>query len=76
METAHRRRLESYSIKSEVGAQRRGQIFALVIALVVIGCGVVLTFAGRSTEGIVAMIAPVAGLAAVFSYTESRGRNP
>ena len=71
-ETAHRRRLEQFTLTSQVRAQRLGQIFGLGVALFVIGCGVALSFAGRGTAGLVAIIAPLATLAAVFVYAEIR----
>ena len=49
-------------------------MFGLVIALVVVACGVALTIAGRSTAGLVAIIAPLATLAGVFVYGEVKQR--
>lgn len=73
-ETAHRRRLEQFTLTAQVNAQRRGQIFGLLIALIVVGCGVGLTLAGRDTAGLVAIITPLATLAGVFVYSEFRQR--
>jgi uncharacterized membrane protein len=72
LETAHRRRLEQYTLNSHVRSLRRGQVFGLVISLFVVASGVGLTLAGRSTAGLVGIIAPLATLAGVFVYSEIR----
>jgi len=71
-EGSHRRRLEQTALRAQLRAQSRGQYFALVIALVVIFGGLALLFTDRKTAGLVAILAPLATLAAVFAYIERR----
>jgi len=73
-EGAHRRRLESTGLRGQLSAQRRGQIFALILALIIVGGGLALLFTDRSLEGLVAVLAPLATLAGVFIYNSSSGR--
>jgi uncharacterized membrane protein len=73
-ETAHRRRLEQFTLSSQVRAQGRGQIFGLAIALVIVFCGVGLTLAHDTTVGLAAIIGPLATLTGVFVYGEVRRR--
>ncbi len=61
-ETTHRRRLEQFTLTSQVRAQTRGQIFGLLIALVVIAIGAAAIFTGHSTAGLVALIGPLVAL--------------
>jgi uncharacterized membrane protein len=46
-QSVHRQSLESKVITGNVTAQHRGQIFALVIAVVALGCGTFLIYTGH-----------------------------
>lgn len=71
-EGSHRRNLERTVVKGQLLAQSRGQVFALVIALVVISGGLALLFTNRQTGGLVAILAPLATLAGVFIYNQRK----
>jgi uncharacterized membrane protein len=74
-ETQFRRRLELAGQTAAIRAHRRGQYIGLVIVLFVVGIGAWLTYEGKSTVGVVAMIAPLAGIAGVFVYNHTQGRS-
>lgn len=71
-EGAHRRRLESSALRGQLMAQTRGQVFAVVLALVIVLGGIGLLYTDRPIEGLVAVIAPLATLAGVFLYSSRR----
>lgn len=71
-EGSHRRIMERTALRGQLRAQSRGQVFALVIALAVIGGGLALLFTGRQAGGLVAILAPLATLAGVFIYNQRR----
>jgi uncharacterized membrane protein len=73
-ETAHRRRLEQHALSSRIGAQTRGQWFGLIVALVVIGAGVLLTLTGHSAAGLVGVISPLAGSLSTANTGSARSR--
>jgi uncharacterized membrane protein len=75
-QSTHRQELERLVVQSNCGAQKRGQWFAFILALVVISGGVFLLAQGRSIEGF-ATIALVVGslVGALFSTSPSNGKN-
>lgn len=50
--------------------QSRGQIFTFVLALVVLVGGIGLVALGNSIEGLVPLVAALAGLGGLFVYRE------
>ena len=73
-ETQHRRRMEQTGLTAAVRAHRRGQYIGLLLVLFVSALGAWLTYEGKSTVGVAAMIAPLAGIAGVFVYNQVRER--
>ena len=67
-QAAHRRTLETRVIAGNLAAERRGQIFAFVLALVVIALGGGLIQLGKDASGLTAIIGALATLVAVFVY--------
>ena len=73
-QSEHRQKLETIVIESNCKAQSRGQWFAFVLALMVIGGGVYLLAQGKSVQGFSAIIIALASLigALVYSHTEQK----
>lgn len=71
-EGSHRRSLEKNGLRGQLLAQSRGQVFALILSLIIIGGGLALLFTDRETVGLVAILAPMATLAGVFVYSQRR----
>ncbi|MFZ2490734.1 MAG: DUF2335 domain-containing protein [Thermoanaerobaculia bacterium] len=70
----HRQSLEAQVIPARVKNERLGQIFGLVIALVVIACAMYLIVNGFGTTGFVILIADLTALVAVFVYADQAKR--
>jgi hypothetical protein len=64
----HRLELESTALSAEIKRADRGQIFALVLSLVVIGVCFVLIMTGHPVLGLSGILLNLAGLAGVFVY--------
>jgi uncharacterized membrane protein len=62
-QSAHRRQIE-----------RRGQIFAFLLAFLAIAGGIGLIADGKSAEGLVPLVAALGGLLGVFIYGEIQSR--
>lgn len=62
----HRQELEKTVVHGNVAAQKLGQIFAFILALVVMGAGAWLVHEGKTTLGLWIMLGDVTALAAVF----------
>lgn len=62
----HRQKIETSAIKSNIENSKRGQLFAFVISLIVIGVGFVLILLDKSGWGLAMIIGDLAILAAVF----------
>ena len=71
-EGSHRRSLEKGAMRGQLRAQSRGQWLAALVSLVVIVGGLALLFDGKSIEGLVAILAPLALLAGAFIVVESQ----
>ena len=67
-QSAHRQKLEEIVIKSSSRNELIGQIFALIIALFVVGGGIYLLVQGKDAAGLAAIITPLAVLTGVFVY--------
>jgi uncharacterized membrane protein len=65
---AHRHELEGTVVRSNVTNERRGQLFAFIIAMTAILGGLGLILSGRDTEGLVAILGTLTALASVFVY--------
>jgi uncharacterized membrane protein len=64
----HRHELEATVVKGNSTNERRGQLFAFIIAMTVIVSGVGLILNGRDTQGLVAIVGTLTTLAGVFIY--------
>ena len=67
-QAAHRRTLESKVIEGKAVTERRGQVFAFMLALVAILGGVWLIDQGKDASGMTAIIGALASLAGAFVY--------
>ena len=65
---SHRHELESTVIKGNASNERRGQLFAFVLAMTAILSGVGLILGGRDTQGLTAILGTLGALAGVFIY--------
>ena len=63
---AHRQELESAVVHGNVRPQARGQVIAGVLALIAIGGGIGLIAYGKGVQGLIAIIATLTALSAVF----------
>ena len=63
-------RLAENQVKHRQTMQSRGQIFTFVLALVVVLGGIALVALGNSIEGLVPLVAALAGLGGLFVYRE------
>jgi hypothetical protein len=82
-QSAHRRFLEAKVISAGVISQHVGSVSGLIIGLLGVGGGIWLTHEGKSTEGLTALLATLAGLVGTFLYKRnqqdserSKKRNP
>ncbi|MGH3087204.1 MAG: DUF2335 domain-containing protein, partial [Rubrobacteraceae bacterium] len=73
-QSRHRREMEKIQVEAAISQGRLGQIFALVIALLVIGGGIYLVASGQSAEGLALLLPGLAGLLGLFIYSEARNR--
>lgn len=67
-QTSHRIKMESMVVTSGIQNMQRGQIFAFIIALVVIFGGFALVFVGKNIFGLAAILGALATLIGVFIY--------
>jgi hypothetical protein len=70
-QSAHRQALEKKIVDSNCANERRGQYFAFILALVIIGSGVYLLAQGKSIQGFAAIIIAIASLAGVLVYNRT-----
>ena len=82
-QSAHRRFLEAKVISAGVISQHVGSVSGLIIGLLGVGGGIWLTHEGKSSEGLTALLATLAGLVGTFLYKRnqqdserSKKRNP
>lgn len=73
-QSSHRESLEARVVKSNTLNQTLGTIFAAVIVLASIGCGTFLVSAGKSAEGLTAIIAALGGVVGVFFRSRAEQR--
>jgi uncharacterized membrane protein len=67
-QSRHRQELERLVVEANCQAQRRGQYFAFILALIVITGGVYLLASGKSIEGFSAIILALASLVTTLIY--------
>ena len=70
-QSAHRESLESSVIIGNLESQKRGSIFAFMLALIVILAGVYLMATGKNAWGFAAILTSLSSLAAVFAFSKS-----
>lgn len=68
----HRHNLEKQVIEGNLAAQKRGQVCAFILALIVILGGIYLIATGLAVLGFVALVTAVGGLAATFIIGKKR----
>ena len=68
----HRRALEKKVINSNIKNERIGQIFAFILAILVIWIGGFLIYLGKNIAGLVALLTPLATLSGVFFIARKR----
>ncbi|MGH9422273.1 MAG: DUF2335 domain-containing protein [Thermoanaerobaculia bacterium] len=74
-QSAHRRSLESARVHADIDNEKRGQVLAFIIALVVFLGSLAIVWQGKSVAGITVMLAELATLAGLFIYgKESKTR--
>ena len=71
----HRRAIEKAVIASKISDSKRGQYFALIIALVAIGGGVLLLVLGITIAGYVTLFVPLSGLIGTFLYGRKKAQD-
>lgn len=74
-QSRHRREMEKIQVEAAISQGRLGQIFAFVIALLVIGGGIYLVATGQSAAGLAVLLPGLVGLLGLFVYSEVRGRD-
>jgi uncharacterized membrane protein len=67
-QSSHRHDIEKAVIASNCRVQERGPIFGFTLALIVVAIGTVLTFMGKQTAGLTALIAALASIVIPFVY--------
>lgn len=65
-------RLAEGQVRHRQSMERRGQIFAFVLAVIALLGGMALVALGKDAQGLVSLIAAVAGLGSLFAYREMR----
>ena len=74
----HRQELENKVITSDVRQSYIGSVLGFIIAISAIGAGTVLAYIGQPTEGLAALLTPLAGLIGVYvwgSYQRRKERD-
>jgi len=71
-QSAHREFLEAQVVAGNVASQARGSIFAFIICMVVLIGGFALIFAGKSVDGLVAILSGLTALSGVFIYSKQQ----
>lgn len=74
----HRRAQEDRLLDANIASEKRGQLLAFLLATLVCGGGIYLLAIGKGISGLVALLAPLAGLIGIFIYTarEQRKQEP
>lgn len=73
-QSAHRQKMESQVIGSNVSSQRLGLILGALLCLVSIAGGIYLISNDKDISGLAAIITPLATLAGVFVYAKREQR--
>ena len=62
----HRQGMEKAVVVGNIAAQKRGQVFAFILALIVVIVGTVLVYQGKTNAGLWLILGDIVALAAVF----------
>lgn len=73
-QSAHRQKMESKVIDSNVSSQRLGLFLGALLCLVSIAGGIYLISTDKDVYGLAAIIAPLVSLAGVFVYAKREQR--
>jgi len=71
-QSAHRESLESKVVDGNLAIQKRGNVFAFILSLVVILGGIYIMVLGRNAWGFAAIIGSLTSLVAVFGISKSQ----
>jgi len=71
-QSAHREKLEAQVVAGNLESQRRGSLYAFLLALVAIVGGIFLIHEGKSASGLATVISALAGLVSIFFYSQHR----
>ncbi len=71
-QSKHRELLEAQVVAGNVESQRRGSLYAFIIALAAILGGIFLIYAGKSASGLATVITSLVGLVSIFAYSQHR----
>lgn len=69
-QSKHRELLESQVVTGNLESQRRGSLYAFVLALVTILGGIFLIYRGMNTSGLATVISALVGLVSIFFYSQ------
>ena len=75
-EQAHRHGIEHQALSSEITIQKRGQFFALIVSLVILGGSMFLIYSGREISGSLLAGASLTGLAYIFITGRKSDESP
>ncbi|MFI3197143.1 MAG: DUF2335 domain-containing protein [Methylococcaceae bacterium] len=65
-EQGHRHDIEYQALSSEISIQKRGQIFALIVSMIILGGSMLLIYSGKEISGSVLAGSSLIGLAYLF----------
>jgi uncharacterized membrane protein len=71
-QSKHRELLESQVVTGNVESQRRGSMYAFIIAMVAILGGIFLIYAGKDASGLGVVLTSLVGLISVFVYSQHK----
>lgn len=70
----HRISIENKVVESNIANEKRGQVFAFILALVVIGGAIVLLYTGHDITGFGALLLALVSLVTVFVVGKKKGQ--
>jgi uncharacterized membrane protein len=75
-EQSHRHGIEHQALSSDISIQKRGQFFALIVSLVILGGSMFLIYSGREISGSLLAGASLTGLAYIFITGRKSDESP
>jgi len=71
-QSKHRELLEAQVVAGNLESQRRGSLYAFIIAMAAILGGIFLIYTGKSASGLAMVITSLVGLVSVFFYSQNK----